>query len=153
VQDAVVLEVGEFSVGSVVQPSQKLITLVPVNGGLSIEADIDAMDQGFVVPGQTVNLKFAAYRYMDHGVGHGKVRSVSADSFAAKEENSKAQNPNRFYRAMVDVTDLPLRNVPQDFTLVPGMTATADIVVGRRSIMAYILEGTVKTFSEGMREP
>jgi hypothetical protein len=54
---------------------------------------------------------------------------------------------------MVDVTDLPLRNVPQDFALVPGMTVTADIVVGRRSIMAYILEGTVRTFSEGMREP
>jgi HlyD family type I secretion membrane fusion protein len=152
-EDAVVLEVGDFSVGSVVQPSQKLITLVPVDGGLSIEADIDAMDQGFVVPGQRVNLKFAAYRYVDHGVGHGKVRSVSADSFAVREDNTKAETPNRFYRAMVDVTDLPLRNVPKDFALVPGMTATADIVVGRRSIMAYILGGAVRTFDEGMREP
>lgn len=152
VQDAVVLEVGEFSVGSVVQPSQKLLTLVPVDGGLSIETDIDATDQGFVVAGQTVNLKFAAYRYTDHGVGHGKVRSVSADSFAVKED-TKAQTPNRFYRAMVDVTDLPLRDVPADFTLVPGMTATADIVVGRRTIMSYILGGAIRTFSEGMREP
>jgi HlyD family type I secretion membrane fusion protein len=152
VQDAVVLEVGEFSVGSVVQPSQKLVTLVPIDGGLSIETDIDAMDQGFVAPGQTVNLKFAAYRYIDHGVGHGKVRSISADSFAARED-TKAETPNRFYRAMVDVTDLPLRNMPRDFALVPGMTVTADIVVGRRSIMAYILDGTVRTFSEGMREP
>jgi hemolysin D len=152
VQDAVVLEVGEFSVGSVVQPSQKLITLVPIDGGLSVETDIDAIDQGFVIPGQTVNVKFAAYRYIDHGVGHGKVRSVSADSFASKEE-TKAQTPNRFYRAEVDITDLKLRNVPQDFTLVPGMTLTADIVVGKRSIMAYILEGTMHTFSEGLREP
>lgn len=152
VQDAVVLEVGEFSVGSVVQPSQKLITLVPIDGGLSIETDIDAIDQGFVIPGQTVNLKFAAYRYVDHGVGHGRVRSVSADSFAARED-TKAQTPNRFYRAMVDITDLPLRNVPKDFALVPGMTLNADIVVGRRSIMAYIMEGAVRTFDEGMREP
>ncbi len=153
VQDAVVLEVGEFSVGSVVQPSQKLITLVPIDGGLSIETDIGAIDQGFVIPGQTVNLKFAAYRYVDHGVGHGKVRAVSADSFALREENSKAQTQDRFYRAMVDISDLPLRNVPKDFTLVPGMTLTADIVVGRRSIMAYILEGTLRTFDEGLREP
>ena len=153
VQDAVVLEVGEFSVGSVVQPSQKLITLVPIDGGLSIEADIGAIDQGFVAPGQAVNLKFTAYRYIDHGVGHGKVRSVSADSFAVREDNVKAQTQDRFYRAMVDIGDLPLRNVPQDFTLVPGMTVTADIVVGKRSIMAYILEGAVRTFDEGMREP
>ena len=153
VQDAVVLDVGDFSVGSVVLPSQKLVTLVPIDGGLSVETDIDAMDQGFVAPAQAVTLKFAAYRYSDHGVGHGKVRSVSADSFALREDNSKAQTPNRFYRAMVDVTDLPLRNVPKDFTLVPGMTVTTDIVVGRRSIMAYLLGGAVRTFSEGMREP
>jgi len=150
-QDSVVLELGDFSVGSVVQPGQKLMTLVPVGSGLSIETDIAAIDQGFVVPGQTVNLKFAAYRYVDHGVGHGKVRSVSPDSFAVRED-TKAET-GRFYRAMIDVSDLPLRNVPKDFTMVPGMTVTSDIVVGRRSIMAYILEGTVRTFSEGMREP
>jgi len=152
-QDAVVLEVGDFSVGSVALPSQKLITLVPIDGGLSIETDIVAMDQGFVAPGQTVNLKFAAYRYADHGVGHGKVRSVSADSFAAREDLSKAQTPNRFYRGMIDITDLPLRDMPKDFALVPGMTVTTDIVVGRRSIMAYILGGAVHTLGEAMREP
>ena len=153
VQDAVVLEVGDFSVGSVVQPSQKLVTLVPIDSGLSVETDIEAIDQGFVIPGQTANLKFAAYRYVDLGVGHGKVRSVSPDSFAAREDGTKMDTPNRFYRAMIDVTDLPLRNVPKDFALVPGMTVTTDIVVGRRSIIAYVMEGTVRTFSEGMREP
>jgi len=153
VQDAVVLEVGDFSVGSVVTPSQKLITLVPIDSGLSVETDIGATDQGFVAPGQTVNLKFAAYGYIDHGVGHGKVRSISPDSFAARDDLSKAQTPNRFYRAMVDVTDLPLRNVPKDFALVPGMTVTTDIVVGKRTIMAYLLGGAVRTFDEGMREP
>ena len=150
-EDSVVLEIGDFSVGSVVQPGQKLITLVPIDSGLSIETDIDAIDQGFVMTGQTVNLKFAAYRYVEHGVGHGKVRSISPDSFAAKDD-TKAESP-RFYRAMVDVTDLPLRNVPKDFTLVPGMTVSSDIVVGRRSIMAYIIGGAMRTFSEGMREP
>jgi HlyD family type I secretion membrane fusion protein len=152
-EDSVVLELGDFSVGSVVQPGQKLLTLVPIGSGLSIETDIDAIDQGFVVPDQTANLKFAAYRYVDHGVGHGKVRSISPDSFAAKEDGTKMDTPNRFYRAMIDVTDLPLRGVPKDFALVPGMTLTTDIVVGRRTIMGYILEGTMHTFSEGFREP
>jgi hemolysin D len=149
--DGIVLEVGKFSIGSVVQPGDQVMTLVPIGSGLSIDADIDAADQGFVAPGQKVNVKFAAYRYIDHGMGHGEVRTISADSFALQD--SKAESPNRFYRARIDVTDLPLRDVPKDFRLVPGMTLTADIVVGRRTIIAYILEGALRNLSEGMREP
>jgi len=151
VADAVVLEVGQVSVGSVVQPGEKLMTLVPATGGLFVETDLSASDQGFVVPGQEVNLKFAAYRYVDHGMGRGVVRSISADSFAASE--GKAETPNRFYRARIDVTRVKLRNLPADFTLVPGMTVTTDIVVGRRSIMRYLTEGALRNSAEGLREP
>ena len=151
-EDAVVLELAKFSRGSVVQPAEKLMTLVPIGSGLSIEAEIAAADQGFVVAGQPVSLKFAAYRYMDHGVGLGRVRSISADSFAVTDAKTNS-SPERYYRAMIEVTGLPLRNVPKDFTLVPGMTLTANIVVSKRTIMAYLLDGAIRNFSEGMREP
>jgi len=134
-----------------VQPGEKLMTLVPATGGLFVETDLSASDQGFVVPGQEVNLKFAAYRYVDHGMGRGVVRSISADSFAASE--GKAETPNRFYRARIDVTRVKLRNLPADFTLVPGMTVTTDIVVGRRSITRYLTEGALRNSAEGLREP
>ncbi len=149
--DGIVLEVGKYSIGSVVQPGDQVMTLVPIGSGLSIDADISAADQGFVAPGQKVNIKFAAYEFTDHGMGHGVVRSISADSFAPMD--SKAESPDRFYRARIDVTDLALHGVPKDFRLVPGMTLTTDIVVGRRTIMAYILEGALRNLSEGMREP
>lgn len=151
VEDAVVLEVGQVSVGSVVQPGEKLITLVPKDSQLFVEADLSAADQGFVAPGQSVNLKFAAYRYVDHGSAKGVVRSISADSFAPSD--TKAQNPNRFYRARIDLTEVKLRNVPDDFALVPGMTVTSDIVVGRRTIISYLMGGAVRIWSDGMREP
>src|SRR5262249_49744254 len=51
VQDAVVLELGKVSVGAVVQPADKLFSMVPIDGGLSIETDVAASDQGFVVAG------------------------------------------------------------------------------------------------------
>ncbi len=151
VSDGIVLEVGRFSIGSVVQPGDQVMTLVPIGSNLSIDADIDAADQGFVVSGQKVNIKFAAYQFIDHGMAHGVVRGISADSFAPQD--SKAESPKRFYRARIDLTDLALRGVPKDFRLVPGMTLVADVVVGRRTIMAYILEGALRNMSEGMREP
>jgi hypothetical protein len=46
-----------------------------------------------------------------------------------------------------------LRNVPADFRLIPGMTLDGDIMVGRRSIMSYLVEGVLRTGSEAMREP
>lgn len=156
VEDAVVLDVGNFSVGAVVQPGEKLFTLVPTAGDHVVEVDIDAADQGFVVPGQPASIKFAAYRYMEHGMGQGVVETISADSFAPADENhdaNKARLPERFYRARIKVTDLPLRAVPTDFHIVPGMTLTTDIVVGDRTIMAYLVEGALRNASEGMREP
>jgi hemolysin D len=46
-----------------------------------------------------------------------------------------------------------LRNVPADFRLIPGMTLVGDILVGHRTIFSYLIEGAMRTGSEGMREP
>jgi hypothetical protein len=53
----------------------------------------------------------------------------------------------------VAITDAKLRNVPKDFRIVPGMTVEGEILVGRRTIMSYLVEGILKTGSEAMREP
>ncbi|MBK8212024.1 MAG: hypothetical protein IPK78_20905 [Rhodospirillales bacterium] len=51
------------------------------------------------------------------------------------------------------LTDVKLRNIPASFRLIPGMTLTGDILVGKRSILSYIVEGGLRTGSEAMREP
>ncbi|WP_051340659.1 HlyD family type I secretion periplasmic adaptor subunit [Azospirillum halopraeferens] len=156
VEDAVVLEVADFSVGAVVQPAEKLITLVPTIGQYFAEVDVDAADQGFIAAGQPVKIKFSAYPYIKHGTGEGVVRTISADSFSRTEDRrdiNRGRLPERFYRARIDVTDLALRGVPDDFQLTPGMPLSADIVVGQRTILSYLLEGAMRGALEGMREP
>ncbi|MGQ9367384.1 HlyD family type I secretion periplasmic adaptor subunit [Azospirillum sp. ST 5-10] len=149
-EDAVVLDVAPLSVGSVVQTADKIMTLVPLNTKLQVEANIDARDQGFVKPGDTVQLKFDAYRYVEHGMGRGEVATISEDSFTQKD-GVRSSEP--FYRARIDLEDVNLRNVPKDFRLVPGMPVTADIVVGRRTIMSYLVERALVSSQEGLREP
>ena len=51
------------------------------------------------------------------------------------------------------VTDTHLHNVPADFRLIPGITLSGDIMVGRRTILSYLVEGGLRTGSEAMREP
>ncbi|QCO19925.1 HlyD family type I secretion periplasmic adaptor subunit (plasmid) [Azospirillum brasilense] len=151
VEDAVVLEVGKYSVGSVVEQAQPIYTLVPLRSKLEVEVEIAGMDQGFVKPGDEVQVKFEAYRYVKHGMAKGVVRTISEDSFTKREDQSQVARP--FYRARIELTEVKLRDVPADFRLVPGMPLTADIVVGERTIISYLVEGALKNSLEGMREP
>ncbi len=78
------------------------------------------------------------------------LRSISANSFTT---NDDGQIVAPHYQARAEMTDARLRNVPADFRLIPGLTLTGEVLVGRRTILSYIFEGALRTGSEAMREP
>ncbi len=96
--DAVVLQVGSFSVGSVVQPAERLVTLMPVDTGLEIDVELSASDQGSVKVGDEVVLKLDAWPFVEHGAAKGVVRLISGDSFTPKDAGGKT-----YYLAKVDI--------------------------------------------------
>jgi HlyD family secretion protein len=53
----------------------------------------------------------------------------------------------------VDFDAKELHDTPQNFTLEPGMPIDADVKVGRRTIMEYMMRRILPAFSTGMREP
>jgi hemolysin D len=153
-RDAIVLKVANASMGTVTSDSQQaaepLFTLVPLDGPLEADVDVDAQDNGFIAAGDPVTIKLEAYKFMRHGTARGKVVTVSEGSFTVGE-NQQPRSP--YFRARVAITELHLHNVPENFRLIPGMTLTADIIVGRRSLISYLVEGALRTGSEAMREP
>ncbi len=165
--DAIVLKIGRISRGTVASPpadvlSEPLITLTPLNAPLEASVDIDAQDIGFVRVGDPVQVKLDAYRFMEHGTAKGVVKTISEGSFTTDEDSSiPHQMPSEgaaptvppFFKARIELKDVHLRNVPANFRLVPGDTLTADIVVGHRTILSYLVEGALRTGSEAMREP
>jgi len=46
-----------------------------------------------------------------------------------------------------------LKNLPPQAKLLPGMTLSAEIVVGKRSVMSYLLWPLHKTVDESIDEP
>jgi hypothetical protein len=97
-----------------------------------------------------VTLKLDAYSFIRHGVVRGVVTSVSEGSFSTDINNNPV---TPYFKVKAKITQLQLHNVPPDFRLIPGMTLQGDIMVGRRSILSYIVEGALRTGSEAMREP
>lgn len=155
--DAVVLNVGKVSSGSVASggaqgasSQEPLFTLVPLDAPQEADVNVDARDIGFIKAGDPVQLKLDAYRFLQHGTAKGKIKTISEGSFTMDDNNTPVPP---YFKVRVAVTDTHLRDVPKDFRLIPGMTLTGDIMVGRRTILSYLVEGGLRTSSEAMREP
>jgi HlyD family secretion protein len=160
-RDAVVQSVAKMSVGSVLQSGQQFITLGQTDVPLEIEANVFGRDSGFVHVGDAVVIKFDTFPYAQYGMAEGKVKILSPTSFNAQEESRNPtssvpvaqQTPDPFYRARISLDQIELHDVPQDFQVTPGMPVTADIKVGKRTVLKYLLGMVVPVAQEGMREP
>ena len=151
--DSIVLEVASRTVGSVVREAETLFILVPRDVPLQAEINIEGKDIGQVVVGQPVRIKFEAFPFQKYGTGSGAVRVVSQDSFAP---DPKAEGGRRatapYYRVLVDISDAHLRLPPERINMIPGMAVTAELKVGRRSVISYFLYPLLRGLDESIRE-
>ena len=162
--DSVVLTIAKVSIGSVLNPASQFITLVPLDAPLEVEAKLKGSDSGYVKLGDTALIKFATFPYTQYGGATATVRNVSADSFS-KDRDGPQGNANvpasdtlggatdTFYRIRLRVDRYTLHGVPNYFHPTPGMPVTADIKVGKRTILRYLLSTVLPVATEGMREP
>jgi membrane fusion protein, hemolysin D len=163
-RDATVLTVAKASVGSVLQSGDQLITMAPAGAPLELEANIAGHDDGFVHEGDPAAIKFDTFPFAQYGLAHGTVRMISADSFTGQDEARSrsgwatsvpvpGNNMDPYFRARITIDRLQLRNLPANFHLQPGMPVTADIKIGKRTVLSYLLGRVLPVASEAMREP
>jgi hemolysin D len=161
-QDSVVLNVAKVSPGSVLQSGEQLITLVPSDAELEAEVNVAGTDAGFVHPGNPVNIKLDTLPYAQYGTLDGTVRVVSPDSFVAGQDDqqtkrgaqqTRPQGGAAFYRTRLSLGEAKLHDTPTGFRLMPGMPVTADVKVGKRTLVSYLFARVLPVFMDGMREP
>ena len=159
--DATVQSVAKVSVGSVMQSGQQFITLVPADAPLEIEANISGRDNGFVHVGDPVAIKFDTFPYSQYGMAEGMVRIVSPGQLHRADE---ARNPTSMRRAGAEPAPSLLPDPHRDrsrgaarragrLSVIPGMPVTADIKVGKRTVLQYLLGWVMPVAKEAMREP
>ena len=147
--DAVVLDIAKLSQGSVVQAAEKLFTLVPLGAELEAEVQIDSKDVGYLRIGDVTHIKLDAYPFQKHGMLDGTLRTVSEDAFRL----DATVGAGAFYVSRIRLSGAKLKNMPEQSKLLPGMTLTAEILVGKRSVMSYLLWPLTKAMTESIREP
>lgn len=160
-EDGVVLEVAKRSAGSVLREAEALITLIPSNAPLIAEIMIGSSDVGYTKPGNAVSVKVDAFPYQRHGMVEGRLASVSEASFSSQSGDGEGQGQTQrrpsmggaFHRVRVELVDTKLDRMPDGARLIPGMTVSADIKVGSRSVLSYFLNPVTRGLDESMREP
>jgi hemolysin D len=145
-QDAMVLSLAHVSPGSVLQSGQQFISLVPRNAPLQAEIVIDGTESGYLGVGNPVKIKLQSLPYMIYGSLKGHISWVSPDSFDQQDvQNGVIANiigappTDLFYEARVELNHDGLRNTPPGFVLTPGMPIDADVKVGQRRMISYLL--------------
>jgi HlyD family secretion protein len=146
--DGVVLELAERSEGSVMREAETLLTLVPADAELTLEANIPSRDIGYVKVGDMVRVKLEAYPFQRFGTLDGIVETVSPDSVVLKDGDN-----NVYFHTRVRLTGKTSVMAAKGIRLRPGLVATAEIKSGRRSVISYLSDPILKTGDESLREP
>lgn len=145
---AVVHQIAEFSSGSGVREAEALITLIPIDGDVELEAEIRPEDIGKVKVGAEARIKLTAYPFQKHGTLTGVVRNISEDTLDRQVGGATV----KYYRARLSVGG-KLRLVRDDFRLIPGMETQCEIKCGRRRVIEYVFYPLLKAMDEAAREP
>lgn len=145
--DGTVLDVARRSAGSILREAEPLVTLVPAGAPLIAEVALRSADVGHARPGDAAVVKVDAFPFQRHGALAGRLRAIAQDSRG--EDGAPTAPGVAVHRAQV-VLDAPVLagGVPM-----PGMTVTAEIHVGTRSLLSTLLQPLIRGARESLREP
>lgn len=135
------------TIGGVVPPNGSLMTLVPLDDQLLVEARISPRDIAFIHPGQKAMVKITAYDYAIYGGLDGEVVNIAPDTVQDEVKPEVV-----YYPVLVrTVADALVSQSGRQFPIVPGMVATADIRTGQRSVWNYLTK-PLNRAREALRE-
>ncbi|MBQ7738531.1 MAG: HlyD family type I secretion periplasmic adaptor subunit [Desulfovibrionaceae bacterium] len=133
------------SVGGVVKPGESIMDIVPLDDTLLVEAKVTPRDVAFLRPGQEAMVKVSAYDFNIYGGLEGKLESISADTIEDKRGDYyyvvKIRTPKT--NIVYQNTELPI---------IPGMMVTADILIGKKTVLDYLLKPVLKAKQNALRE-
>jgi len=151
--DAVVHEITPYSSGSAVREAEALMTLVPLDGKIEAEAEIDPEDISKIAVGSQARIKINSFPYQKHGTLDGVIRIISGDTFQKQSSERTVADPkSHYYRVRLSVGG-KLKNLPPHFRLIPGMEVQIEVKTGQRRIITYLWYPVMKSLDEALREP
>lgn len=144
-ESGMVMGMTVHTLGGVVNPGTPLMDIVPANEELIVEAQLSPTDIDRIGVGQTVDIRFSAFKSSTTPVIEGKLLQVSADRLTNKESGTA------YYLARVALTENG-RKALGNLALVPGMPAEVLINTGARTLLQYLMQPASNAFARSLIE-
>jgi len=143
--DGVVNQLEINTIGGVVTPAQPLMTIVPNNNRLEVEAWVANKDIGFVEKGQVAEVKVEAFPFTKYGVIDADIINISFDAIPDEQLGLIYKTRVALKKSVINVGD-------KFIDLVPGMNVTVEVKTGKRYLIEYILSPLMQYQDESARE-
>ncbi len=145
--DGTVQQLAVTTVGGVVTAAQPLLTIVPTDSPLELEAQVLNRDIGHVHVGQRVINKVETYDFTRYGYIEGEVQWVGTD--AVQDQKLGLVYPIRVKLAQMQT---PNRVNGNPGLVTAGMNITADIRADHRRLIEYFIAPLLRYKQEALRE-
>lgn len=131
--------------GDVVTPGTLLFNIVPISDQLIAEVKVSTTDIGHIEVGDPVQVKVGTYDFATYGSISGTLTSISASTYLDPDKKP-------YYKCIVSLSKNYMGDDPTQNIVFPGMTVTAEIKTGRRSLLEYMLKPINRTFTSAFKE-
>ena len=134
--------------GGYVKTGDIILELVPTGEALVVEAKISTKDISNIFIDDEVKIRLSAYDSAKYGSVKGRVIRISPD--AITDDSGVAES---YY--LIDVAiegELFIEDEGIAVTFIPGMTATVDVLSGKRTVFEYIWQPVTKVKELALRD-
>ncbi|ODA65930.1 Type I secretion system membrane fusion protein PrsE [Methyloligella halotolerans] len=138
-------EVSVQTIGGVITPAETLVTIVPRDAPLKIEAQIPPASIDQIRLGQRTKLRFSAFNQRTTPEIYGTVKYVSPST--TFDEATKQP----FYVTNIEVSEAEHKRLG-DITLKPGMPVDVFIATSERTAFSYFMKPLTDQFSKAFTE-
>lgn len=142
----IVKELKIKTVGGVARAGEDIITVVPFEDTLLVEAKVLPSDVAFLHPGQETTVKVTAYDYVIYGSLTGQLLKISADTVYDQEQKKD------FYRVLVQTDKNYLEYKGKKLAIIPGMVVDVDVLTGERTVLQYLMKPFIRGAKESFSE-
>lgn len=141
--DGIVAKLMVNTVGAVVTPAEKLVSIVPDDVPMQFKAIVENKDIGYVKTGMPVAIKIDTFNFQKYGLLHGIVTKIGANAI-------QDERKGLVYEVYIKPKETSLMVEGERKYLMPGMSATAEMKVGKRRIIEFFVYPLIKYFNEGI---
>ena len=146
--DGIINRINFQTVGAYVRAGDIILEIVPTGEALKLEAKINPKDISSIRMNDFALIRLSAYDSSRYGAIDGYVRSISPDAITDRSDGST----EAFYLIDISLDSTITLATGEEVKLLPGMTASVDVVSGKRTVLDYLWQPVSKVQELALRD-